>query len=268
MKIRLKLIAIAAGAFFYSLGANAQDGKTLFKSCTACHTIGGGKLVGPDLAGVQDRRPEDEIVKFVQNPADFDVMMMPAQNLSDAEVKSILAYIISESPSEEEASEEVAEVIEEPADPALDPANASAEDIAMGMKLFTGEEGLENGGASCLSCHNVQHDAVLPGGFLAKDLTLVYERMGSAGISGILSSPPFPAMNASYKDKALTEKEIFQLSAFFSDAATNNIYQHKRNNNSLLIYGGGGAFVLIIIIIFVLFLERKRKCVKEDIYKN
>jgi len=286
MKIKLKLIAVTTGALFYGLGVNAQDGESLFKqTCAACHTVGGGKLVGPDLQGVNQKRTEDWIVNFVKNAADFGAKdadakamiteygyPMPSQNLADGDIKAIVTYIAANSPTEEvaeEGTDPVEEVEVAPADPALDPANASAEDIAFGLKLFSGENRLENGGPSCITCHNVQHTDLIAGGLLAKDLTKVYERMGAAGLNGILSSPPFPAMNASYKDNQLTEKEIFQLSAFFSDASVNNIYQKKRSyNDNLLLYGGGGAFATIAIIIFFLFLERKRKCVKEDIYKR
>jgi len=282
--IKLKSIVLAASAIVYGLNLSAQDGEALFKqNCSACHSVGKGKLVGPDLKGINTKRSEEWITKFVQNAqafgetdADAKAIIaeygypMPVQNVSDGDVKAIVTYIASKSPAAAEAStEEVVEVIEEPVNPALDPANASAEDIAMGVKLFSGEEGFENGGPSCLTCHNVEHTDLIAGGLLAKDLTFVYERMGGAGINGILSSPPFPAMSASYKDNQLTEKEIFQLSAFFSDASVNNVYQHKRTyNNNLLIYGGFGAFVVIALIIIVLFIQRKKGSVKDAIYNR
>ncbi len=286
MKIKLKLIAIATGAFFYSFGGYAQEGETHFKQiCVACHTIGNGKLVGPDLQGVNKKRSEEWIINFVTNAqafgekdADAKALIaefgypMPSQGsvLSADQIKTIIAYIAANSPEESSTTDvAVVETPAEPVDPALDPANASKEDILSGLQLFSGEKRLENGGPSCISCHNVQHTDLIAGGLLAKDLSKVYERMGAAGINGILSAPPFPAMSASFKDNPLTTKEIFQLSAFFSDASTNSIYQHQRTYNAnLLLFGGGGAFAVIAIIIFLLFLERKRKCVKEDIYKR
>jgi len=287
MKINLKLITIATGVFFYSLGVMAQDGEALFKqTCTACHTIGNGKLVGPDLQGVNTKRTEDWIVNFVTNAqafgeknADAKAIIaefgypMPSQgsNVSPDQIKAIVKYIAASSPAANSTTDAVAAetVTTPPADPALDPANASKKDIIAGMNLFSGEQRLKNGGPACISCHNVQNSELIAGGLLAKDLTKVYQRMGAAGINGILSAPPFPAMSASFKNNKITDKEIFQLSAFFSDASTNEIYQHQRvYNANLLLYGGGGAFVVIAIIIFLLFLERKRKCVKEDIYKR
>lgn len=282
MNMKLKSIVITVSVAVCSLAVNAQDGEALFKqNCSACHSIGKGKLVGPDLKGVNTKRSEEWITNFVKNAqafgekdADAKAMIaeygypMPNQNVSDADIKAIITHIAANSPAEAVATEEApAEVVETPADPALDPANASDEDVMTGLMLFSGEKRFENKGASCITCHNVDYDNLIAGGLLAKDLTMVYERMGSAGINGILSAPPFPAMNASYKDNPLTEQEIFQLSAFFNKAGVNNVYQHQRvYNNNLLLYGGGGAFVVIAAIILLLYIERKRKCVKQDIF--
>ncbi|MBW6482370.1 MAG: cytochrome c [Vicingaceae bacterium] len=282
--MKLKLIGATVSIVLSGMTMNAQDGEALFKqTCSACHTIGKGKLVGPDLKGVNTKRSEAWIISFVKNAqtfgekdADAKAMIaeygypMPSQTISDADIKAIISHIEANSPTEAaETTTEAVPVEEVKQDPALDPANASQEDILAGIMLFSGEHRLENGGPSCITCHNVQHGDLIAGGLLAKDLTKVYERLGAAGINGMLSAPPFPAMAASYKDSPLTEKEIFQLSAFFNDAAVNTVYQPQRTyNDNLLLYGGGVAFIIIASIILLMFIERKRKCVKEDIYKR
>jgi mono/diheme cytochrome c family protein len=50
--------------------ALAADGEALLqaKGCTACHRVGGGRLVGPDLAGVTQRRSPEFIVAMIVNP--------------------------------------------------------------------------------------------------------------------------------------------------------------------------------------------------------
>ena len=50
--------------------ALAADGDALLqaKGCTACHRVGGGRLVGPDLAGVTQRRSPEFIVAMIVNP--------------------------------------------------------------------------------------------------------------------------------------------------------------------------------------------------------
>ena len=38
------------------------------KGCTACHRVGGGRLVGPDLLGVTQRRTPEFIIAMIVNP--------------------------------------------------------------------------------------------------------------------------------------------------------------------------------------------------------
>jgi mono/diheme cytochrome c family protein len=48
----------------------AARGEQLFaaKGCIGCHTVGGGRLSGPDLQGVTERRSYDWIVAMISNP--------------------------------------------------------------------------------------------------------------------------------------------------------------------------------------------------------
>ena len=51
-------------------GQGAMAGEQLFQSrCTGCHTIGQGKLVGPDLKGVNARRDAAWIKSFISDPS-------------------------------------------------------------------------------------------------------------------------------------------------------------------------------------------------------
>lgn len=94
----------------------AIAGKQAFESkCLACHSIGQGKKLGPDLAGVSKRRSEEWLTNWLKSPekmlesdADAKAMLqeynnipMPNQNLSDSEVKQYLQYFrwIDEQPA-------------------------------------------------------------------------------------------------------------------------------------------------------------------------
>ena len=285
MKNRIRELLFIACLCFTAFSLGAQDGEAVFKkTCSACHTVGGGRLVGPDLIGVTNKRSEDWLIQFIKSSQtliksgdadakaifeEYNQIMMPDQNVSDAEIKSILAFIASKSPAaaneETAAKEEVAieEVKEETPKKEVTPL-----DIEEGMALFTGSTSFENGGPSCLSCHNVDNDNIVGGGLLAKDLTNVYQRIGEAGIQGILNAPPFPAMADSYKERELTEDEIFKLTAFLKHADEEALYQHHRNYNSVFVFGGGFGLFGLLIIIFIVWFNRKQKSVKESIFKR
>ena len=89
--------------------SSAQDAASLFQAqCAACHTIGGGDGVGPDLEGVTTRRDRDWLVRWITDPPamidegdpialqlleDFNNVPMPALGLSADEVESLVAYL-------------------------------------------------------------------------------------------------------------------------------------------------------------------------------
>jgi protein SCO1/2 len=86
-------------------------GEFLFGSrCSACHTIGQGDKIGPDLAGVTTRRDRNWLARYVQQPdkmlAEGDPIAkalfekykntrMPNVSLGSADVEAVLAYLES-----------------------------------------------------------------------------------------------------------------------------------------------------------------------------
>lgn len=92
-------------------GMAAETGQQIFQTlCTACHTIGKGKLIGPDLAGVTLRREEGWLKRQIIEPeillAENDPialqLLQEANNipmvplgLSDAEAIAVIAYMKS-----------------------------------------------------------------------------------------------------------------------------------------------------------------------------
>jgi nitrite reductase (NO-forming) len=86
---------------------DAVAGKLAFESkCLACHSVGQGRKLGPDLAGVTKRRGDDWLSKWLKSPekmleadADAKAMLkesnnipMPNQSLSDAEIRQYIRY--------------------------------------------------------------------------------------------------------------------------------------------------------------------------------
>ncbi|MEO8604911.1 MAG: cytochrome c, partial [bacterium] len=214
-------------------GAQVGTGAEKFNAlCAACHTIGGGRRVGPDLQGVYDRRSAEWLLDFVTSPQkmiskgdpvavqlqqEFGVMM-PDPPYSADEIKEILAYVKAAGAAGQAAA------------PAAVPERAAtAEDVSRGRALFQGHLRFANGGPTCNSCHHVRNDAVIGGGVVARELTTVFGRMGAPGIHAILGAPPFPVMEEAYRGRPLTDYEVFALVAFLQDADQHQALQQPRD---------------------------------------
>ncbi len=278
------VIAIAIGCLFITT-SSAQDGEALFKACSICHTIGGGKLIGPDLMGILDRRPEAELIKYVKNPAEFGVVLMPPQNLTDAEILAIIDFIYATAPGAEEEEEVVLIFEEEPeeefefsendylehADKMLSEGALveESEEVILGAHLFDGSTRFENGGASCITCHNVSNKLTMQGGLLAKDLTDAFSRIGGErGISGMVTGLPYPAMKAAYGDNTITESELAALVAYFKYADSHKAHTQNTIGEASFFFGGSIGLLILMVLIAWIWAKRKKSGVKDEIYNR
>jgi mono/diheme cytochrome c family protein len=63
------ILAAQALATTASAQTPAEQGRVLFEQlCTACHSVGGGDRVGPDLAGVTQRREVAWLKRMIREP--------------------------------------------------------------------------------------------------------------------------------------------------------------------------------------------------------
>jgi len=245
-----------------SISLQAQNnGEKLFKAtCTACHTIGKGRLVGPDLSGVYERADQEWLIRFIQSSQEmvkegdslavalfkeFNQIPMPNNDLTDEQILSILNYIRKTDAAKN--GEKVSQTEEKPmASDSTTTTKFTAEMANRGNALFYGYENFTNGASSCIACHRIQNGALFGGGKLSLDLTSSYSRLGQAGITAILSNPPFPAMNTALRGKNLTNDEIQSLIAMlqFMDQRFGN--NPPKSNN--------GFIFLVLSLIFAVFL--------------
>jgi len=256
--------------------ASAQEtGKQIFQqACAACHSIGAGRLVGPDLKGVTERRPEDWLLKFVKSSqklvaagdktatALFDEfkMPMPDQALSDEQIRKVLAHIKDAGGSAAAGKEAAAPAAQAPA------VEGTPAEIKLGGELFEGKVRFANGGPSCNACHHVKSDALLGGGVLASELTLVFSRMGRQGVSAILGNTPFPVMQAAYAGKEFSEKEINALVGFLQQVDKEHARQMPKEWGWRMFSAGTGGVVVLIGIFSLAGRRRKKRCVNQDIF--
>jgi len=254
---------------------NAQNGEELFKkSCSPCHTIGGGKLVGPDLINITEKRERQWLIDFTKsstkminsgNPDavaifnEYLKMPMPDQSLSEPEINSVFDFIASKGKVEVSGQAVTQEEF-------ID--KASKEDIKNGFLLFTGERKLTNKGASCISCHDIIDKRVKFGGNMAKELTQSYNNLKAAGIKAILSSLPFPAMTDSYKKSPLTEKEIHDLTAYLKSAGNKTGKPGLSSFSGQFIMYGVLLFLSINLIIALYWNTGKIKSTNFEITKR
>lgn len=92
-------------------------------------------------------------------------------------------------------------------------ATVHAQDSTVGKALFTGERSFQNGGAPCISCHNV---AGVAGGTLGPDLTKVWTDKSFLIDAGWINSEGVPIMGPIFSKKNVTEAEVEDLKAFFA----------------------------------------------------
>lgn len=271
--MRTFLVAIGIISF---LTMNADEGQDLFtKLCAPCHTIGNGRLVGPDLKNISEKRSEDWLVAYIPSSQtliksgeadavavykEYNNLLMPDQPLNGTQTKAVINYI------NQVSSGAIAVVSQGPVVDLLE--NTTEANVSDGLLLFSGEKRLANGGASCISCHQVKDDRIFSSGTLAKDLTETHETMKSAGVAAILGSPPFPAMAVTYKDAPLTEEEVLNLTAYLASVSKNRYYQHPVNFDMAFVVLGIMVFIGLLLSIIVLYFKRKKKSVYHDIHKR
>ena len=271
------LLLVIANTISYSSEADQLEGAQYFNQiCTACHTIGKGRLVGPDLANVQERRSDQWLQKFIKSSQtlinsgdpdavaifeEYNKMVMPDAPFTDDQIGAVIVYIKAASGGEAETAEQEREE-------ALigSGVGGTEKDVILGQNLFQGTVRLENGGPSCISCHHVKNDAIIGGGILAKELTTVFSRMGAPGVRAILGSPPFPVMQHAYLNKSLTDEEIFSIVSFLQQADRDHMFQQPRDYGVKLAGTGIVGLIVLLVVFSLLWRKRKIKPVNKDIF--
>ena len=230
--------------------ADAAAGQKLFqeKGCVACHTVGKGNLVGPDLKGVTARRPREWLEQWIAAPDamiakkdpvavgllhEFHDVPMPNLELSSSDVTAILAYL-----------DTAAAQTSAPATAAAS-APAVQGNSEIGKDLFTGEVRFQNGGPPCMACHSVGGIGALGGGQLGPDLTAVVSRYGgAAAVDAFVAGTPTPTMRAVWSKNPPTAEERANVVSFLAQAAVT-----QRPAEAIWQLGGLAVLGLVILLV-------------------
>jgi len=251
----------------------SQDAAAYFKAnCASCHTIGGGRLTGPDLKGVSERAKEvgkdrDWLITYMQDPQRMinsgdpyaaqllqearGVVMPKVPGLDAARAESLLDLIDAESLLDASQFKGSA-VSSEP---------FTTRDVARGWALFTGKQKFKNGATMCMSCHQMSGVGALGGGNLGPDLTRVYEKGqyttgGRAVLSAWLLAPATPAMQHLLQDKPLEADEVHAIVALMADRAANS--QPQSMSASMASFSLLGVFGSLLTLALFDFLWKAR----------
>lgn len=259
---------LAEAAPLAQSGAGQPDGQAIFQTkCASCHTIGGGRLVGPDLEGVTGRRDPDWLAGFIQAPdqmiADGDPtalqlleennnVPMPNLALTDADVAAVLAYL-----GDPQGAGQA-----QPAPAAALPAGS----VENGRKLFSGEVPLEMGGTSCNACHTVSGSGALGGGALGPDLTHAVARLSEAGLASSLANIVYPTMQGPFLNRPLSAQEQADLVAYLKWADQNAPAVQTQTLWWFTGLGLAGALLLFAGMLF--FWPRQRQSRSERLRKT
>lgn len=234
--------------------AAAQSPADFFKqSCASCHTIGGGRLVGPDLKDVTKRKDAAWLIEFMLAPQRMidsgdayalklrdearGVVMPPVAGMDRAKAAELLKFIEAQSGGKSQFGG--SQVSDRP---------FTAADIEQGRLLLTGERKLANGGPACLGCHTMKGLGLMGGGRLGPDLTRVYERLsGRKNLSAWLAAPATPTMAAVFRNHALTDQEIPPLIAVFEQAARAGGEDNSASRLVFLLFGLGAAAAGLVV---------------------
>jgi len=241
-------------------------GAELFEEeCEVCHTIGGGRDTGPDLAGVTERRDDAWLKTFIRDPQAmidagdpwasavyvyFEEEDMPDSDLTDAQIDAIIGYLRASG------------------DGAGDDAKAAVTgDAARGRDLFQGIARFAGRGPACNGCHDLRAEGVFGGGSLAKDLTAVAATKTARSLAKLIDGSPFPAMQRAYADGPLSESEVSDVVAFVRAAGAAGAPSDDRSGYAGQVLGGGFAGLAVLYGFFGLaWRARRRRSINQDIF--
>jgi mono/diheme cytochrome c family protein len=233
----------------------AQETADFFRqNCVSCHTVGGGRLTGPDLKNVTQRKDRNWLLQFMLAPqASIDrgdpyalklqqesrgVVMPAIAGLDKARAEALLNLIEAESKLEKSQFAGL-QMSDRP---------FTAADVEQGRQIFLGHRSMANGAPACIGCHTVRGAAALGGGRLGPDLTRVYERLqGRKQLGAWLFAPATPTMQPVFKKQPLKVEEILPLAAYFEDAAKKGGQDDSVSRLNFLLIGLGGLALGLVL---------------------
>ncbi|MFQ5627178.1 MAG: c-type cytochrome [bacterium] len=258
--VRFSITTLILVAFFTTPGSIwAQVPADYFKqNCQSCHTIGGGRLTGPDLKNVSERQDREWLLNWIVDPEGVlksgdpyavklqkesrGAVMTRAPGMTRALASALLDLIDAESKLEKSQFAGT-QISDRPLLP---------EDIDEGKAIFTGTTALKNGGPACIGCHTVNSLGGMGGGKLGLNLTRSFATLGGRkGLSAWLVAPASQTMNPIFKKHPIDEEEILPIVAFLKNETEMDRPASATALVNFLLFGIVGAALLLVAFDFI-----------------
>jgi mono/diheme cytochrome c family protein len=214
--------------------------------CLACHNVGEGNKIGPDLLGVDQRREPAWLKKWLTSPTamldakdptalellgQFNNIRMPEQNLTPADIEGLLAFFAA--CTQKDGCLPVG-------GPKL-AIDATAEEVEAGRAYFLGTRRFSAGGPACAGCHDVRGEQLLGGGSLGGDLTFVWARLHETRLQETMLASAVEKQ--AYAGRALTDGESFAVRGYLASLSRDGT--RPARSRDLLELGVLGACAVI-----------------------
>ncbi len=174
--------------------------KKFVRECSSCHTIGGGKLKGPDLI-ISINWSADDLTKAVKK------MEKEVGTMSDAVIAGIVLLMKDDSLKMRLAAEEQRLILSRRA-------LLAPPDVSAGYDLFWGRRRFHNGGMNCSACHVVNG----LGGTLGPDLSSTAGKLGEVALISAIEKASYKVMEPHYRTHPVTAQEALHVAAYLAQA--------------------------------------------------
>jgi cytochrome c2 len=164
--------------------------------CAGCHSVGRGKLTGPDLKDAAGWKPSDIIPKI-------KLMEKRTGPLTDLEITELAKFLKDPQVTGRITTQEARMAAE--AEAKYEKGNEKK-----GADLFYGATPMINGGLACVSCHRLQER----GGNFGPNLSAVFAKMGTIPLISACEKASFREMDAVYREHPITHQEAIHLAKF------------------------------------------------------
>lgn len=226
-----------------AISATDRPAEYFFYRCAGCHTVGGGKLTGPDLitaVGWSSADLKSAVKKMEKNVGP----------LTQADIDQITDFLKDPTVSTRIANQK--QKVEAKLRSELPPPS-----YEMGQNLFRGKKLLTNGGPACITCHRFTSE----GGSLGPELTSIREKLTGVALQSAIENSSYKVMRSIYEKRKITKAESLHLAEYLSHPEkAGSRFGPSAGRVIALALGGSISFMALLV-----FMNSKRKGRARDI---